>query len=916
MRSNVVFRPTVVIGLGGTGFGTVLKLKRQFIDAYGSVPPIIRFLTIDTTENTEHSEKARDGTIVRLEPNEEYVLSIPNPAGLVSGTNEHIDEWWPRNIPINAIVAGAGQVRARGRLALFAKAGDIFGRIRRAIDEVMAIKNKKRMYTERFHVSNRGGVEVYIVGSLAGGTGSGIFLDVAFIARNYLDSESNITGVMVLPRIFQGLPGVQLVKSNAYAALKEIEHFAKMEPRDQFSIDYGTARVDVRQPPFNLLYLIDGINESGRVVGETSDLLALVAQGVYLQIGSQIGTDSENTVDNIKNHLSAAGRVRGRSASYCSFGVGTLSLPVRQLHGTELDAARRLLLDGLMSGAFPEDELEADVVKFINDNKLREDEADEVIDALSEREGGGQMRFPMSIAQVKHDRTAQNTLKQLHATHRSKMERQVAQGLDANYQTLVQTCARALDEWWERAINRPNGVTYATRFLEKLIAKVEWYQQMMANEAKEEQARTHGLSFKAAEEQIQEAASAFFRAEAKVRAASESYKGIVDRECDHYLQQARREKAAELYAALRRRAEDILLRCGRIQQNLKTAASRVEQAYMDATASRGGESPFEHTVRFDIDTHRPALPPEEFIKWRMDNHGSLAEWADVRQEDVHREIEAFVKERLEPVTGMSIDEVLRRLKPQQVVQDMNQLDGLAVPLWRYDEGRIPVVNKGVIQEMYHYGVEDADKTALADAALADRVPRGVFNPSFVSTQDSQRIVLFKVKVGIPLFALRDIEEMERAYNDPDKVISNHVHREWEAFPAVIPRAGDGEALRWFAIAQAPEPLGTITRRGEWYYIRSRQARRVDGGELKLGQGRVAASQAFEKNRDLVTEFKEQVEGITRSQGEARVSSVLREYVDSLVKQISERGVDPGVKEQVEREVEEIERHLDEMTKLR
>ena len=39
MRSNVVFRPTVVIGLGGTGFGTVLKLKRHFIDAYGSVPP-------------------------------------------------------------------------------------------------------------------------------------------------------------------------------------------------------------------------------------------------------------------------------------------------------------------------------------------------------------------------------------------------------------------------------------------------------------------------------------------------------------------------------------------------------------------------------------------------------------------------------------------------------------------------------------------------------------------------------------------------------------------------------------------------------------------------------------------------------------------------------------------------------------
>src|SRR5438477_10373706 len=126
MKSNVIFRPTVVIGLGGTGHGAVLKLKKRFIDAYGSVPPIVRFLAFDTTENVEHTERRRDGSPVTLEPNNErIVLSIPNPAALVSGNNPHIDEWWPNNIPIGAIIAGAGQVRARGRLALFAKSNDI-----------------------------------------------------------------------------------------------------------------------------------------------------------------------------------------------------------------------------------------------------------------------------------------------------------------------------------------------------------------------------------------------------------------------------------------------------------------------------------------------------------------------------------------------------------------------------------------------------------------------------------------------------------------------------------------------------------------------------------------------------------------------------------------------------------------------
>ena len=227
------------------------------------------------------------------------------------------------------------------------------------------------------------------------------------------------------------------------------------------------------------------------------------------------------------------------------------------------------------------------------------------------------------------------------------------------------------------------------------------------------------------------------------------------------------------------------------------------------------------------------------------------------------------------------------------------------------------MNRRVIQELYHYGVDDAEKTVLADASFSGRVPKGRSAPSFVSTQDPQRIVLFKIKVGIPLFALRDIEDIERAYNDPDKVISNHVHRDWEQFPAVIPRAGDGEALRWFALAQVPSPrVDCPSRRVVLHPLAARTPRRWRRTEA--GQGRVAASQAFEKNRELIAEVKDQIESVTKTEGEAQVSALLRDYADGLVRQVSERGVDPTVKEQVEREVEEIERHLlgDDETALR
>lgn len=919
MKSNVVFRPTVVIGLGGTGFGAVLKLKKYFLDAFeGVVPPIIRFLTFDTTENVEHSERTRDGSTVSLDPGtEQHVLQVANPAGLLGGINEHIDEWWPKNIPINAITAGAGQVRARGRLALFAKSNEIISRVRDVVKQVQLIKGRRQMYENQFLVSDRGGVEVYIVGSIAGGTGSGMFLDMAFIARSFLDAQSHVTGVLVLPGIFEGKANVPLVKSNAYAALKELEHFSRLGLDYNFTIRYNNQdSAEAKQPPFDLTYLIDNTNEHGRGIRETAELQSVIAQGLYIQIGSQIGTDSTNTVDNITTYMSTSGRIRNRSANYCSFGVGTLTLPVRHFEAMQIDGARKLVSDGLLAGAFPNEEMEAEVNRFIQDNKLREDESDDVTDALRESERGGPMRFSMGLGQItKHDNTAQGLIKQLHVTHRSRMEQQLAKRLEVNYKRLLDVSIHAVDAWWERALNRPNGTTYAARFAQKLAAKLEEYQHMMEAEAREQEALLAPLNFKTAEERIQEAASEFFGRARKVKAACDNYKGLVDRESELYVQKSQREKAADLYGALRTYVEEVRHRCEAIRLKLKGVLAKFEQDYVRATAPRGAESPFEHTVKFDAEAQRPTLPPEEFVKWRGDTYGSLTGWSVVRDEDLVREVWTFVTERHRTLTSLSIDEVLRRADPVAVGRELSQLDHLSVPLWHYNEARIPLNNRGVMSERYHYGVADASDTALRDPQVSTLVPRGTTELSFVSTQDPRRVMLFKVRVGVPLFALHGTDEMERSYKDPDKIVSNHIHREWESFPDVKPGA-EGDALRWFAIAQAPAPLGLITRRGDWYYIRSRQARRTERGEMRLGLGRLPAFSAFEKNRELVKEVEAAVEAVTRSEGEAKVSALLREYAEGLAAKAAGGNVDAAIKEQVEREIEEIEKYLTRLTTIR
>jgi len=912
VKNNVVFRPTVVIGLGGTGYNTLLKLKQRFVDAYGSLPPIVKLLSIDTTENAEGAAE-RDAAEIRLDHGELFVLQVNNPERLVgNGTNPHLDEWWPPEVPKQAITAGAGQVRARGRLALFARANEVYSRLQRTIDDVRNIRNQKQSYAEQFQVSARAGVEVYVVGSLAGGTGSGTFLDISFMARDIVgDSESNLTAVLLLPGLFTRKAGVALVKPNAYGALKEIEYLSTM--KGNFQVDYGVRRVDVTRPPFDLIYLIDNSNEQGRVVSDDRDLYTLIADGMYVQIGSQIGVDNANAVDNIKTQIATAGMVKGRSPQYCSFGVASLVMP--SFDRLIYEDAKRLVNDDLLNGAVVDSEVEEEVQRFIEQNRLREDDSDQVIEFLSQREGGGQLRFPMSLQQLKFDNKALSAIKSMHTVHRSRAERQIAQAIAANMDALRESSVAAINAIWESTVNRVNGFTRAERFFEKLQAKLEWYQNMMDGEAKEERTKLKALNFKPAEDQIGEAIGAFMRREAKVKTACEVYGGLVDRESELTVRVSRLEKAVELYSTLHAHTQSTLNSCYRIRENLSASRKQFEQQYLDAANPRGTSRLFEQVIAFDPGEQRPKVTGEDFVKWYADHHNaSLTQWSGLKAAEVHADIQQFVMKCYEPLTSLTMDDVLRRSSPDVVSQELKRVDNLAVPLWRYDLGRIPVVNQAVINEFYHYGVADADSTVLKDARYDAGVPKGNAKPAMVSTRDARRILLFKVKTGIPLFALSEIDEMERAYLDPNKVISNHVDKRWQEIPNLIPRSGDGEALRWFALAQAPEPFAIIKREGAWYSIKSKNGRRLENSMIRLAQGRVPAYAAFEKNRELVQEAEEAIDAIVTREGATRVIQILRDYTDSLSKQMS-GAVDAAVKDQVENEVLAIEDYMRRMEQL-
>ncbi|BDA72315.1 hypothetical protein CAL7716_064810 [Calothrix sp. PCC 7716] len=905
-RPTVVFRPTVVIGLGGTGYEVVLKLKKRFIDAYGYVPEIIRFLSIDTTENIKEREKSPDGNKVILEPNELYAISVANPIPYTR--NDNIAEWWPKDIPTSSLISGAGQIRARGRLALFAKVGDINGLIAQAINTVREIRTSSQAFSDNFQVSNRDGVEIFIVGSLAGGTGSGTFLDIAFLARQYLNSFSNITGVFVLPRVFANLPQTHLVKSNAYGALKEIEHFWGLTPSNTIEIDYGVAKVRADRPPFDAVFLIDGVNKKGTVVSRPDDLQNLVADGLYVQIGSQIGLDAANVADNIRAYLATGEKVRGRKINYCSFGFATLTLPVQQYERMKLEDAQSLLKNELMAPTLPLD-IDSEVARFLIDSNLAE--AATVLNALTESEHGGQFKQEFRIGEMRYDRTALPTIKELYKRQSDQMEQRAAKELIANFSRLEQITTGAIEAWWERAFNRPNGLAYTLKFLTQLYPKLDELQQSVQRKSQEAQSSFNALKLEPQEEKIKQAAEALFSNKNNIQAACQRYKERTDQKWKIYLHWKRCDKAAELYGILRAKIEEIKEKCQRIHSNLDKVYRDIEQSYSEVNRQATNDNPFIHTIaRVNLQSKRPKISGEDFIRWYREQSQTLTKWSDKRATDVKNEIVAFLDEIYHPLTNMTVEQVLADSNPEDAGEDLQQLGRLAVPLWQYDDAEIPTQQQHIITEFYYYGVE-SNNTIFSSPPLSSRLPKGRTNPAFVPTGEPHKLTLFRVEIGVPLFAFNGMKDMEQAYLDPNKVFK-HLDRNWTNLPNLVPPEDDGGALRWFALALAPDMYKLIVNKNKKYFVHTEQARKLEDGMLLLGENRKSAFKAFKSNLPLVKEIADKVEHIITHKDEDTAKSTLSNYINYLNQRLRDGQVDSQVKEQVEMEIQEIETYLEEL----
>ncbi len=251
------------VGLGGAGARVVTALKGMLADEL-TPEDNINFMMIDSNipEMEQTIEDSKEG--IGLNALEVISIYRPNLATVLENgikanpVHENLAKWMREDFPrISIGTEGAGGNRQVGRLMFSNAYEDMRILLFEKLDEV----HKK---------SKSGRLDVIVVTSTAGGTGSGILADVTYNLKAYAKSKKwegfRIGGCLLTPDVFfaekwarEDEDKKSVMLANGCATLKEVDYLMRIANRGEgFSFESTTHRLTMRENIFDTCLLISG----------------------------------------------------------------------------------------------------------------------------------------------------------------------------------------------------------------------------------------------------------------------------------------------------------------------------------------------------------------------------------------------------------------------------------------------------------------------------------------------------------------------------------------------------------------------------------------------------------------------------------------------------------------------------------
>ncbi len=285
--------PTMVVGVGGMGSNTVRAVKRRFRNVWGGeqLPGMIQLLALDTEPLVNRLDQEP------LFADEFAYMGKFDATRLVSNLDQHpeIAQWWNYpSIPLGYIHNGAKQLRPIGRLCFFRNYVNFKQLLETKLTNLDKIRDMEIAQNRGFPVVGNFQL-IYVVSSLCGGTGAGMFLDVVHRIRAQVRNNARIVGIFFLPDVLENEISSDLqrrrIRANAYAALKEMNHFQETQ---QFRALYPSEQrelPDTPYAPFDFIFLMGRTNRDGRSLARKSDAENMAAHLIQLTAISHLSSE-------------------------------------------------------------------------------------------------------------------------------------------------------------------------------------------------------------------------------------------------------------------------------------------------------------------------------------------------------------------------------------------------------------------------------------------------------------------------------------------------------------------------------------------------------------------------------------------------------------------------------------------------
>ena len=340
--------PTILVGIGGTGAEILSRVRRLTEETYGGLKnfPIISFLWIDTDKDYKISNPEAAGTEFKDREKHWAKVSGRDVQQIINNLDNYpwISKWFPSELErnITTLEAGAGQIRACGRFAFFCNYPDIRRKFQEARNRT---KGHENLMLEKHGVKvSSTSVNVFVTGSISGGTGSGMLIDLGYSIQQWLQGESSstVTSIVPMPNAFAGINVGDRVLANGYAALMELSYFSDYRTRytEQYSPSL-TDEVTSIKPPFDFTYLVG--TKNGDSEFKLGQLREAIAQNIFLDLTSDFAPHKRSIRDNIKSAWATTdSEGRGYPKNFMSFGLSTIEIPITQIRAS---LANRLATD-------------------------------------------------------------------------------------------------------------------------------------------------------------------------------------------------------------------------------------------------------------------------------------------------------------------------------------------------------------------------------------------------------------------------------------------------------------------------------------------------------------------------------------------------------------------------------------------